>query len=88
MLNEVISQICKDEVAALENFLPSFDRLVHVGQSFPPNVHGAPVVLQVPRFSNCDHASTPFNRLNYLLEQNQVLVVNAVHVLRKYVAPL
>ena len=68
--------------------MPGFNRLAQVWQSFPPNVHRASIVLQSPHFLNANHVSSTFHRLDDLLEQNQVLILNSVHVLRKYGRPL
>jgi hypothetical protein len=77
---DVVAEFGEDKVSVFKDFLPSRNGLTQVGKTFAPDIHGASVVAHSLHLVNVDHVSAALIRLHNLLEQNQVFVLDAVHV--------
>lgn len=88
--DDVISQLGEDEIPRLKNVLPRLHGLAAVRQAFAPNVHGAAVLRDLTDLDLLiwDHVAATLVWLHYLLEKDQVLVLNTIHVWGQILTPL
>lgn len=84
LLYDVVPELGEDEVPGLEDVLPSLHWFAWVGQTLSPNIHGAPVLGQLANLNILivDHVAPALVRLHDLLEENKVLILDAVHIAR------
>ena len=70
----------ENEPSVLEYVLPRLDCLTLVRQTLSPNVHHVAKIVRVPPVVLQEHVAYAFLTLQYLLEEDEVFILNGVDV--------